>query len=202
MKQHLKLIVSVCAVAVVAILVLVFRQQIFQPSSALSVQITPKPSGPRVVASDPVVGERLPLTSPSVRITFDGPMDTAKTLSAFEFQDADGNAVKGQAAWVDDRTLSFIPSSPLKPSSIYHAVVSTAASSADGLAPDDAIKVEFMTAESLQVTQVFPLADASDLDQSTTVTVIFNHPVVPVAIREEQAGLPQPVELSPRVSGR
>ena len=50
--------------------------------------------------------------------------------------------------------------------------------------------------------QVFPIADAEDVDPTTNITVIFNHPVVPITIQEEQSSLPQPIELSPQVKGQ
>ena len=44
----------------------------------------------------------------------------------------------------------------------------------------------------------FPTADAENIDQKTNVTVIFNHPVVPLTIAEEQDTLAQPIEISPQ----
>ncbi len=49
---------------------------------------------------------------------------------------------------------------------------------------------------------MFPAADAEDIDGKTNITVIFNHPVVPLTIKEDQSGLPQPVELSPLTAGQ
>ena len=165
-----------------------------------AVEATAKEVGPQVVAQDPVAGQRLPL-SPDIHITFDRPMDREKTAGAFSLRDAEGNPIAGKTSWIDDRTLEFVPDAPLNPASGYRGVLSTSAASTDGTSPADPIELSFTTAESLQVSQVFPVADAENIDQKTSVTVIFNHPVVPLTIREEQGGLPQPVEISPKVAG-
>ena len=50
--------------------------------------------------------------------------------------------------------------------------------------------------------QVFPAQDTQEVDLNTSITVIFNHPVVPVTIVEEQSKLPQPLKFTPAVEGK
>ncbi|MGZ6315783.1 MAG: Ig-like domain-containing protein, partial [Anaerolineales bacterium] len=185
MKKNLKWIVLVGVVILAAVALSVFKGSKLLGSAPLSVQVTPAPSGPKVVARNPIAGQRLDL-SPVIQITFDRDMNREKTSSAFSLRGPDGSPVSGKAAWRDSRTFEFAPSSPLIPSSSYTGVFSTSAAALDGASPADNIQLDFMTAESLQVAQVFPTADAENIDGTTNITVIFNHPVVPLTIQEEQ----------------
>ena len=96
----------------------------------------------------------------------------------------------------------FKPNSKLKPSSAYKAVFSTDTTATDGTSPQAAIALDFQSVDALAVGQTFPATDAEDIDPTTTITVIFNRPVVPVTIQEEQSNLPQPVEISPATDGQ
>ncbi len=71
----------------------------------------------------------------------------------------------------------------------------------EGVTLLEEIRREFQTVESLAVGQVFPAPDAAEVDLSTTITVIFNRPVVSLVIAEEQADLPQPLTIQPGVEG-
>ncbi len=170
-------------------------------TETLSIQVTPPQAGPHVIAQNPLVGQRLDL-SPTLQITFDRDMDRAKTGKAFSFLDPDKKPVAGQVSWLDARTLTFTPDSSLEPASTYQGIFSTSAAALDGTSPPESIELDFTTVESLQVGQVFPASDSEDIDQKTNITVIFNHPVVPLTIKEDQKGLPQPLELSPQVAGQ
>ncbi|MBK7316241.1 Ig-like domain-containing protein, partial [Candidatus Villigracilis affinis] len=59
-----------------------------------------------------------------------------------------------------------------------------------------------MTVETLSVSQVFPAPDTAGVDLNSTITVIFNHPVVPLNIVEEQDKLPQPLKFTPTIKGK
>ncbi len=49
---------------------------------------------------------------------------------------------------------------------------------------------------------MFPIDHSEDVDGKTDLTVIFNHPVVPLKIKEEQKDLPQPLTFSPELTGQ
>lgn len=53
----------------------------------------------------------------------------------------------------------------------------------------------------LRVTDVLPAGDTTGIDPETVITVIFNRPVVPLRIAEEQDDLPDPLQFSPSVQG-
>ncbi len=165
-----------------------------------SIQAQPAQVGPYLVAQDPPAGQRLEL-SPSLEFTFDRDMDQTKTADAFTLLDAENNIVSGEKLWLDAKTFSFKPSSKLEPSSIYKALFSTSAVSLDGQALQEEIRLELTTIDLLAVGQVFPVDRTEDIDPATNITVIFNHPVVPLQIEEEQNGLPQPLIISPEVAG-
>src|SRR6266508_4568064 len=170
-----------------------------QPEPIVGVQ--PENVGPYIVGQPPSDGERLEL-SPSIQFVFDRAMDQPKTAAAFAFLDSDHQSVPGEITWLNPKTFSFQPDSKLTPSTVYQAVFSTDAVGLDGKFLQDEIRVEFTTNDSLLVGQVFPIDHSEDVDGKTNLTVIFNHPVVPLKIKEEQTDLPQPLKFSPEVTGQ
>jgi hypothetical protein len=177
--------------------------KVIQPPAPekLSVKVEQGQVGPQVVAQNPINGQRLDL-SPVIQITFDRDMDREKTAQAFSLLGPDGKTIPGKTDWRDARMLEFTPDSKLEPASIYKGTISTQAAGVDKTSPKENIVLDFTTVESLEVGQVFPAADAEDIDGTTNVTVIFNRPIVPLNIKEEQSGLPQPVEFTPQVKGQ
>ncbi len=199
-KKNLRLIVPIVVIALFAI-ALSISEISNQTTTNLSVQAQPKQVGPQVVAQNPIAGQRLDLSG-TIQITFDRDMNRDKTSAAFSLLAPDGKAVAGKSSWLDARTFEFTPDVKLEPATTYRGIFATSATALDGTSPANAIEVDFTTTESLEVGQVFPAADAEDMDQTTNITVIFNHPIVPLTIKEEQAGLPQPIEISPRTAGQ
>lgn len=155
---------------------------------------------PRLAGQLPVAGERLMLDD-SFDLIFDREMDSASTESAFTFTDSSGNQFTGTFTWPDARTLRFTPDLALVAGVTYTASVSASAKSKDGVALAEEVRAEFRTVESLTVGQVFPAPDTSEVDLDSTITVIFNRPIVPVTIAEEQKDLPQPLTIQPEVAG-
>ena len=201
MKKNLRLIALIGVVLLFAIVLSASKFSGTPSPANLSVQAIPNQVGPQVIAQNPVAGQRLNL-SPTIQITFDRDMDQTKTSKAFSLLGPDNQPVAGQSAWSDARTFEFTPTSKLEPASTYLGVFSTSATALDGTSPKENIQLNFTTVEGLKVGQVFPIADAEDVDSTTNITVIFNHPVVPITIQEEQSSLPQPIELSPQVKGQ
>jgi alpha-2-macroglobulin len=156
--------------------------------------------GPYIVGQNPPEGQRLEL-SPSIEFTFDREMDQAKTADAFTLLDSDNKPVPGKIAWLTPKTFSFKPDSKLNPSTVYKATFSTSAVAVDGKSLAEEFRVDLTTIDSLAVGQVFPLNGTEEIDPKTNITVIFNHPVVPLQIKEEQKDLPQPLTFLPEVAG-
>lgn len=172
-----------------------------EPTKELpSIQVQQDQVGPYLVGQNPPAGQRLELL-PSLEFTFDREMDETKTAEAFTLLDAKDKSVSGEKIWLDAKTLTFKPDSKLEPSSAYKAIFSTSAISLDGQALQEEIRLDLTTIDPLAVGQVFPVDRAEDIDPATNITVIFNHPVVPLQIEEEQSDLPQPLIISPEVAG-
>ncbi|HXD08783.1 MAG TPA: Ig-like domain-containing protein, partial [Anaerolineales bacterium] len=166
-----------------------------------SVQVQKDQVGPYIAGQNPPAGQRLEL-SPALEFTFDREMDQTKTAEAFALRDSDNKPVPGKVAWLDPKTFSFRPDSTLEPATVYKATFSTSAVDLDGQALRDEIRLDLTTIDALAVGQVFPVDGTEEIDPSTNITVIFNHPVVPLQIKEEQKDLPQPLTFSPEVAGQ
>jgi uncharacterized protein YfaS (alpha-2-macroglobulin family) len=169
--------------------------------SGLSVVDNGAPLPPTVLKQQPQGGEELPVDG-HITLVFDQPMDANKTAAAWKLSGPDGSDVSGKISWSDARTLSFAPDKRLESGSIYHASLTTQAASAKGVALQDPFSFQFTTVGDLQISQVFPAPGTQDVASSAVVTVIFNRPVVPLVIAEEQANLPQPLVISPNVEGK
>ncbi len=170
--------------------------------ATLSVEVTPvqASAGPRIIRQMPLSAERLGLRS-VIELVFDRDMDKAKTAAAWAFSDSQGKPVKGATSWKDARTFEFKPDAKLQPSTDYSGVFSPDAAGVDGKSPDSAITLQFRTVDALLVGQVFPADTAEDVEAGANITVIFNRPIVPLGIKEEQDKLPQPLKFVPPVAG-
>ena len=157
--------------------------------------------GPQVIQQTPLSAERLQLL-PLIQIVFDRDMDQAKTAAAWTFTDSKGKPVSGAVSWKDARSFEFEPGAKLQAGASYTGVFSTAAAGADGKSLDSEIKLEFHTVDALSVGQVFPADAAEDVEVGASITVIFNRPIVPLGVKDEQDKLPQPLKISPQVAGR
>ncbi len=165
----------------------------------ISPAIKPQSVAPQVVSQTPGTGERLDLSAP-IQIHFDREMDTNKTGDSFTFSSNHG-PVQGQLTWGDAQTLIFTPDTPLTPGTEYSATITQAASK-DGTPVREIINLKFKTIEALAVAQTFPGKDTIEVDLNTSITVIFNHPIVPVTLKEGQTKLPQPLKFTPEVHGK
>ena len=165
------------------------------------VQVEMEDVSPYIVGQNPLEGQRLELSSP-IEFTFDREMDQAKTTEAFTLLDSENRPVPGKIDWLDPKTLRFKPDSRLEPSTLYKATISASAEALDGQSLPEEIRLDLATVDSLAVGQVFPIDKSEEIDPTTNITVIFNHPVVPLQIKEEQKDLPQPLTFLPEVAGQ
>ncbi|HEY5902212.1 MAG TPA: Ig-like domain-containing protein, partial [Anaerolineales bacterium] len=166
-------------------------------------QLSVKPeakTGPAVVRQSPMPGERLS-QEPLIEITFDRPMNLESTGRAWSLYGSDGQPVAGNVAWKGETTFQFKPSGRLAPGASYTGIFRASATARDGTPLADELHFEFRTIDPLSVGQVFPADGAEDVATDTTVTVIFNKPVVPLKIKEEQGSLPKPLIFTPELAG-
>lgn len=160
---------------------------------------TPVPDGtlaPVVVQRSPARGEEL-APDGAVELVFDRPMDRAAVEAAFSLSPP----APGRVEWPDARTLRFRPAQPLVRAALYDVVLGQGARADDGAALNGAYQFRFATAGYLEVGQVIPADGTQDVQAGTTITAIFNRPVVPLTVVEQQAGAPQPLAFDPAIPG-
>ncbi|MFZ0548040.1 MAG: Ig-like domain-containing protein, partial [Candidatus Promineifilaceae bacterium] len=155
---------------------------------------------PKVIGRSPEAGEELAVDA-AFEIFFDQPMDSEKTAAAWQVVDAEGQVVDGELTFPQPRILQFKPDRPLERNSVYQAQISSEAASAEGLTLLEGLNLTFNTITDLTVSQVSPASGAGDVAIDATITIIFNKPVVPLLIAEEQTDLPNPLTISPPVDG-
>ena len=156
---------------------------------------------PKVIGQRPASQEEARLTS-DLEVSFDQPIDQAVTSQAWQLNDPFGKAVSGKISWPTTRTLRFTPSQPLQPATEYNATLLGNAVSKLGVKISEPLNLSFKTVGDLQVSQVSPADGSSDLDNKALITIIFNRPVVPLGMSEDQTKLPQPLVITPTVDGK
>jgi hypothetical protein len=155
----------------------------------------------QVIERHPAAGQELSITG-EVLIHFNQAMDAARTAGAWKLTDSDGRTVRGKISWPDEKTMQFKPTNQLELDSAYQIVIEKSAASAAGRTLAETIKWNFDTVSELEVSQTFPADRTFDVANDTVITTIFNRPVVPLVIAEERDALPNPLVISPPVSGR
>lgn len=155
---------------------------------------------PSIVGYSPASSAELPLDG-AIEITFDQAMDQDETSSAISFKTASGANIAGDVTWVDTRTARFKPTSDLSSDAAYSLSVDTAATSALGENLLEGLSIDFGTIGDIEVVSVTPLSSAGEVDDTVTVSVSFNRPVVPLVQAQAQAGLANPLVFSPTVAG-
>jgi uncharacterized protein YfaS (alpha-2-macroglobulin family) len=162
--------------------------------------VTPGPSAtplppipPTLVESEPALGEELH-PSGAITLFFDQPMDASSVEAAIHIEPSS----VGDLTWEDESTLQFKPSQSLERATKYLLTVSEGAKSSAGLSLAKPIELSWTTAGYLEVSQVLPEAGTVEVDPSSSITVVFNRPVVPLQIEGEY---PQPLSFEPTIRG-
>ncbi len=152
---------------------------------------------PRLLYYDPPAGEELPLDG-AVELIFDQPMDRDSVEAALALSPK----VMGEVQWKNDRTLFFSPQEVWERGRKYVLQLSTQARNVEGTPLEEPVSLTFQTVGYLQVTEVQPSPGATDLDPYTSVTVVFNRPIVPLTAVAQQEGLPVPLTFTPEIPGK
>jgi uncharacterized protein YfaS (alpha-2-macroglobulin family) len=157
--------------------------------------------GPRIIKQSPIAGQRLSLL-PTLDLTFDREMNPDTTAVAWSLRDSSGADIPGKVTWPDSRTLRFTPSTPLQPATDYEGVITTAAYALDGSSPSADINLSFRTVDALAVSQIFPADGTMNVDVESTVTIIFNRPIVTLSSAEDAGTLSSPIRIVPATPGQ
>ncbi|MCB8945666.1 MAG: Ig-like domain-containing protein [Ardenticatenaceae bacterium] len=158
------------------------------------------PLHPRMVGQLPAAGEELPLEG-TFEIYFDQPMHPEQG-SLVQVVDEAGNVVEGEVSWPQPRILRFTPGKRLTANSHYQVVVAETAVSANGIPLLEPLTLDYYTIGDLSVSQFIPADNALNVAVDSSITVIFNRPVVPLLMSNDQANLPNPLAITPETSGR
>lgn len=162
--------------------------------------IAAKPQSPRIIGQHPAAGEELPLDG-SFELYFDQPMQPQTTEVMQVFNDQ-GRPVTGDLSWPQPRILRFKPAKLMLPGIHYQAHVAETAVSAEGIPLQEPAIIDFYTVGDLSVSQITPADKSREVAADSTITVIFNRPVVPLQIADEQAELVNPLIIEPAVPGQ
>ena len=158
----------------------------------------PTDPAPILVERHPARGQEAALDE-AIQLRFDQAMDRDSVQAVFNVSTG-GDApetVPGQVDWLDDATLRFIPSQPLERDVRYQVTVGSQARSKRGLALQREAAFDFTTVGYLQVSQVIPAPGAADVQDDTSITVMFNRPVAPLTATSDPSyeNLPRPLAL-------
>jgi uncharacterized protein YfaS (alpha-2-macroglobulin family) len=158
---------------------------------------------PIIVQRFPRRGEELKPDG-SIELVFDRAMNQVATAGAFTVQSAADQPQKidGQITWPDERTMRFTTIQPLDRATLYDVILTQAATAVDGAPLAEPFSFRFSTPGYLEVTQVIPADGTADVETNSTITVMFNRPVVPLTSLEEVENFPQPLEFEPAVAGK
>ena len=159
------------------------------------------PLPPQVIDHLPGGGQELSLDG-VIEVHFDQSMDPNAAAAAWRLAAPDGSPVLGNITWPTPRILRFAPAQPLQPDSTYNATLLPEARSAEGVALTEPVSFSILTLGDLEISQVFPADGALEVETQSVVTVIFNRPVVPLGIVEDQDNLPNPLRIKPPILGR
>jgi len=162
--------------------------------STPSAEIVP----PRVVETSPTRGEELAVNA-AIRLVFDRPMDRASIEAVVGI----APEVNGRWEWASDTTIQFTPSQPWDRDAVYIVSVAGTARDQNGLPLADAFSLRLRTVGFLAVTQVIPVGDATGIAADSSITVLFNRPVVALSAvsAPDAPALPNPLVLEPAVAG-
>ncbi|MGD1993541.1 MAG: Ig-like domain-containing protein [Anaerolineae bacterium] len=161
----------------------------------------PPPPGtvsPAVIQRSPARGEAL-APEGTIEVVFDRAMDKESVEQAFSVSPG----VEGTFEWKDERTLRFQPAATLQREARYEVYVAADAKDTEGQPLDGAYYFQFETVGYLEVSQVIPAPDTTEVEADSTITVMFNRPVVPLmAVSDPAYGdLPEPLSFDPPIEG-
>ncbi len=153
---------------------------------------------PIVVQRSPERGEEMAIDG-VLELIFDRPMDRASVEAAFSLSPY----VVGSFSWPDESTFRYQPNTPWSRDTAYKVALGTGATDRESLPLNEAYTFRFRTVGYLEVSQVIPAPGTEEVAADSTITMIFNRPVVPlVAVSDPAyATLPTPVTFDPMIEG-
>jgi len=152
---------------------------------------------PQAIYSSPAPGEEV-LLNGAITLRFDQPMDESSVEEALSISTTDnGDIVQGAISWPRADTLVFTPEQNLKRMQEYQVEVSEKAHGRNGKTLSEPVALRLQTVGFLEVSQVIPGQETSEVQSDAAITVIFNRPVVPLVSTGQQQDLIQPLSFEP-----
>lgn len=158
-------------------------------------RVTAAQSSVQVLGWSPGVAQAVPLESALV-VYFNRPMDRTSLDRSFRLvPSVPGRVTAGTSS------VTFHPSTQLRPSTTYRLSI-RGASSADGLVAP-VFSARFTTGELLRILRVTPGAGTQEVPITGLISVSFNHPMVPLGGVSGETTMPRGWHLSlhPSVAG-
>ena len=164
--------------------------------------ITPTPTpfiplpAPRLAYRTPGSSQRLALDKP-IELVFDQPMDQTSVQQAFTIEPE----INGSLSWSNPHTLLFTPADALSRGASYQITLDETTKNVEGTSIVAPISFEFDTQGFINISEVQPAPGSHEVSPETSVTVVFDKPVVPLTAIDQQDSLPVPLSFLPPVSG-
>ncbi len=157
-------------------------------------------AAPRLIGTSLQTGGELDLDQP-IELYFDQPMNQAETAAALSVVADDGSEITGEIVWPQPRVMRFQPDVQLAPTAQYELVLAKSAASEAGLQIEAPLTIPVQTVGFYEITHFSPSNNGSSVESDSAITVIFNRPVVPLVINQEQDQFPNPLEITPAAAG-
>jgi hypothetical protein len=164
-------------------------------ASAPSVRSADDQPPPAVIDTVPLRGEELPLDG-TITVFFNQAMDRASVERAIRTQPA----LNGSFDWLDEATVRFKPIN-LQRATTYTLTIGTEARSLTNVPMPDTFNLRIQTVGFLEVVEILPKSGSSGIEADTTISIIFNRPVVPLLSIDELKALPAPFKVEPAIEG-
>lgn len=132
----------------------------------------------------------------AITFTFNRRVDCAQAESAFAWQPA----IRGRLT-CDEYSLTFEPLEQYQRDTSYSFAFSPPLQAKDGAPLFDPFRVTFWSAGYLEVAEAFPQPESKSVPVDSSITVVFDRPVVPILASVSEDELPHPLVLSPATVG-
>ncbi len=110
-------------------------------------------------------------------------------------------AIDGELS-CDGFSLTFSPLGQYQRETTYTFALTPPLQAKDGAQLLDRYRVSYLTTGYLKVAEVLPSPEAGPVATDSTITVVFDRPIVPLILSTDAEDLPPPLKLSPSVAGK
>ncbi|MEM9954422.1 MAG: Ig-like domain-containing protein [Chloroflexota bacterium] len=185
---------ALLAVVVVIILSVTIPQLLAQQDNNDAVVQQSTNSALQLVDTEPLTGAELGLEMP-ITLYFDRPVDCSTVGNGLTISPPIAGTVT-----CDDTTLTFTPDGAFDRANTYTLQLDSAIRGQDGAQLFEAVSLNFDTVGFVQVSETFPATESLDIQLNTSITVIFNRPIVALNVFEEEDNF-NPLVISPAIEG-